>query len=566
MEYSQVGKVPKRFIFIPRIHTNQGGLSMKVKGLFILIAIAAVFLLGACSENDASKDVEVDEDALKNINETGMPIVKEPISLDVFVPVDPIGFKQWDDILVWNKYADMTNIDVKWDKIQAGSLEEKRNLVLASGELPDAFYAAGIPILDLFKYGKQGTFIKLNDLIDKHAPNLSKVMEEYPEVKKAMTFPDGNIYALPTIISPESLSLRIGARPWINKGWLENLDMDMPETTETFYQYLKAVKEGDPNGNGENDEVPFGGINIDVLINWLKGSFGLANKGPENKYIDIDPESKDMRFFPIAEENKEMLQYIHKLYDEKLIEQNIFSIEGMQFKANGTDGLYGSTVYYDPEIIFGEGGKDFVGGLALEGPNGDKTYTSIGQLVTQIGAFAITSENKYPVASVKWLDYFYSDEGSKFYFMGEEGKTYEESPDGEFEYMDKITDSTDGLTLEQELAKYVPYVSVYAPAMFKEKFFQGSESSPASIKSAEKLEPYFPEEIWPAFTYTENENKTLAALEADIGKYVEEMRDKFITGDIPFSEWDSYTETIKKMGLNDYMKIQKAAYERYLDN
>lgn len=34
------------------------------------------------------------------------------------------------------------------------------------------------------KYGAQGTFVKLNDLIDKYAPNFKKLMDKYPDLKK----------------------------------------------------------------------------------------------------------------------------------------------------------------------------------------------------------------------------------------------------------------------------------------------------------------------------------------------------------------------------------------------
>ncbi|WP_165769010.1 hypothetical protein [Virgibacillus profundi] len=40
------------------------------------------------------------------------------------------------------------------------------------------------------------------------------------------------------------------------------------------------------------------------------------------------------------------------------------------------------------------------------------------------------------------------------------------------------------------------------------------------------------------------------------------MRDKFISGNEPFSNWDDYIETIEKMGLNDYMDIKIEAIER----
>src|SRR5699024_8483406 len=277
---------------------------------------------------------------------------------------------------------------------------------------------------DLFKHGKQGTFIPLNNLIDKYAPHLKDIMEEHPEVENAMTFPDGNIYALPTIIEPESISLRIGSRPWIRQDWLDQLDMDMPETTDDLYDYLQAVKTEDPNGNGENDEVPFGGRELGIN-KWIEGAFGIANKGPANPNVDEDPDTGELRFYATSDDYKQMLEYLHKLFDEELIEQNIFSIDENQYRANASEGLYGSTDFYDPELLFGVDG--YVGAPALEGPDGDKSYVDVGQIVTQLGGFVITSANENPAASVRWLDYFYSDEGAELMFMGVEGETYEEN-------------------------------------------------------------------------------------------------------------------------------------------
>src|SRR5690606_36914088 len=96
------------------------------------------------------------------------------------------------------------------------------------------------------------------------------------------------IYSLPYITSPESISLRSFPILYFHRDWLDALEMEIPETTDEFYQYLKAVKEGDPNGNGQADEVPYGGNNIDVLIGWLNGSFGIGNRG--RPYIDMDLE------------------------------------------------------------------------------------------------------------------------------------------------------------------------------------------------------------------------------------------------------------------------------------
>src|SRR5699024_12738884 len=132
--------------------------------------------------------------------------------------------------------------------------------------LSDDCSLAQSPKTYLLKYGSQEMMLPLNDVIDEHAPNLTELMETDPSIRKAITYPDGNIYSMPALIEEEFLSLRLSARPWINEEWLEELDMDMPETTDEFYEYLKAVKELDPAGNG--DTVPYGGTDIQELVQW----------------------------------------------------------------------------------------------------------------------------------------------------------------------------------------------------------------------------------------------------------------------------------------------------------
>src|SRR5699024_8077883 len=141
--------------------------------------------------------------------------------------------------------------------------------------------------------------------------------------------------------------------------------------------YLKAVKELDPAGNG--DTVPYGGTVIDELVQWLSGSFGIMNTGYVNENIDADPEDPSkVRFYPVEDDYKKELEYIHKLYDEGLIDENIFTIEWRQFLSNGSENQYASMVFYDPIDLFGEEvGEQYDSLAALEGPDGHQDYTKI---------------------------------------------------------------------------------------------------------------------------------------------------------------------------------------------
>ncbi|MBU5465483.1 extracellular solute-binding protein [Virgibacillus sp. MSJ-26] len=540
---------------------------MRFKNIvFLLLAASLIVMLAACSDDDET-DAGGSEEALDNLNEEGMPIVDEEIELEIFAGKAATTADDWNDVLLLNEYEEMTNMNITWNQVAADGLDEKRNLALASGDLPDAFYAANIPVSDIQKYGDQGTFIPLNDLIEEYAPNISKVLDENPDIRKGLTFPDGNIYSVPTVYSPDFESLLIGAKGWVNGDWLEQLDMDNPETTEEFYEYLKAVKETDLNGSGENDEIPLSSVaEMSRIIHWISGAFGVQNKGQLHTLIDEDPDSGDIRFFPIHEQYKEMLEYLNRLYDEGLIEESIYSLEVDQHLANAADNLYGAVQFYNPIELYGEEvGSQFIPGNALEGPDGTKMYTGITSPLRSLGNFLITSENENPEATLRWIDYFWSDEGSKMFFMGIEGVTYEETEDGP-ELKDEITDNPDGLTLTQALAEYIINPGGNHPVMVTDDYFTGSENAPTDIEAVEEIEPYLIDEIWPAFTYTAEENDDISVLETDLDKYVSEMQAAFITGEKDFSEWDDYVEQVESMGLDDYMEIQQAAFERYKEN
>lgn len=543
---------------------------MRSKVSLLVVFLAFLLIVQGCgkpktSDSTTETDNEVNQ---KNFNETGMPIVNEPITLDFFASYSPQSAKDFNNVPVLDEYEKLTQIKVNWEQVPMNNLAEKMNLALLSDELPDVFYGMWMSNNDVFKYGSEGTFIPLNDLIEQYAPNLSALLDEYPSIRKGLTFPDGNIYSFPTIYSPEFTSLLVGSKPWINEEWLEKLDMENPKTTEDFYHYLKAVKESDLIGDGKNKEIPYGepSNNLDYLTHWLKGSFGIGNRGRLHQDIDIDPDTGELRYIPMLDGYKDMLEYMHKLYSEGLIEQNTYSLETEQYLANGASGLYGATNYFNPVEMFGkEGGSAYTSGHALEGPRGHREYTGMTHPLYSSGQFMISKDNKNPAETVRWMDYLgFHDDGVKLFYMGIEGVTYEETPEGPV-LTEEITNNPDGLSETQALAKYMIAPGGGHPTKIVSEYYSGADNSELELEATEKLKPYLIEEAWPTFSYTKEGSKVINTLGSDIDKYVSEMKAKFIVGEVPFSEWDKYVETIEKMGLKQYMEIKEKAYNRYSD-
>lgn len=520
----------------------------------------AIFLslLMACSgiETQEVKDPEDD-----NFNQTGMPIVDDPVTLKFMTGQSSLTAQDYNDVLVWEEYEKKTNIHIDWGLTPNEELDTKIMLDLVTGEHPEAYYATGLPVNSIYEYGQHGTLLKLNDFIDDYMPNLKQILETYPDIKKGITFPDGGIYSLPTIHDPEFTSLLSNNKPFIKKEWLEKLDMDIPETTDAYYDYLKAVKETDLSDNNKGDEVPFSAMNINHLYNYLKGSFGIGNRGSHHQHIDVDPETDELRFFPMTDEYKQLVEYMNKLYTEELIDDRIYTMDDNKFLTEGSQGLYGSTILPNADSRLGLD-DEYVGMPALEGPNGEKSWNFIKSPLSNMSGFMLTDKNENIAATLRWMDYFYGDEGARLFFMGIEDETYEVAEDGTYKYVDDLTDEED-LSLDHRLSPYFTYIGGGYAGLMLEKYFNGDAGRPSSIAATEKLEPDMIDEVWLPFTYTDDELSELANIQVDIDKYVDEMRAKLIVGQESFDEWDAYLAEFEKMELDKYMEIQEQAYERY---
>ncbi|MET3655607.1 extracellular solute-binding protein [Sporosarcina psychrophila] len=515
-------------------------------------------ILGACSKDD--EPAEKGENA-GNVNATGMPIVEEKIQVDGFA-AKFFSSQDWDSLMLWEEYEKMSNVEVNWTTVQIEGLAEKRNLMLAAGDYPDFYFASALSKTDLIKYGEQGVFISLNDYIDEYAPNFKQLLDKYPSVKQGVTMADGNIYGFPAIYDPEFEALRAGT-PWINKDWLEKLELKAPETPDELYVVLKAFKEQDPNGNGKADELGWGsGYGVAEFTSYLRGTYGLNKQGSMNINLDFKEGTEEFRFVPATDEYKEMLTFLNKLYKEGLVNQDVFTTEPQTFSAEASKGNYGMLSEVDPKELLKLDG--YVGVPVLEGPTGERAYNTVSTGLGNLGMFVLTDKAKNPEAMVRWMDHFYGEEGNKMFFMGFEGVTYEEDAEGNFKYLPEITDNPNGLNMDQAISEYLTWPGGYYPGIVRQQYFQGAEGKEATAANAAQTKPYRikDEDIIPGLNYTLEENDKVSAVMTDVQTYVDEMTAAFITGKQDFSKWDEYKKTLNKMGLQSYLEVAQEAYER----
>ncbi|MGN7454260.1 extracellular solute-binding protein [Paenibacillus pasadenensis] len=485
----------------------------------------------------------------------GMPIVQEPITLSLMAP--DVGHAKWEDMAVLKEMEKLTNIKLTFQNAPQDSFETKKNLVFASGSYPDIFYAADLKPAEQVTYGSQGVLIPLEGLIDGgYAPNLKKILDENPQIRKNITTPDGHIYALPNV---DLTAVWYRSPMWYNGSFLKKLGVsELPKTTDEFYAYLKRVKAEDANGNGKADEIPLTSTKLDDLRMFFFGFWGMYD---EVIYADKDGK---VHYSPQEEGYKGYLTFMNKLWSEELLDHETFSQTDEQKKAKGKNNQV--AVFNDYYPYFTMGGEPSREHPMMQPLQSEIAGTPVygkhpGQSAN--GVFAISKTNPNPEATMRWADYQYGYEGSLLFSQGPENVLWK--------YSDKATLTKEPLEVpgggsrDDYKGTLTPNYGILPPGVNLPENNKGLQSDFDAFIAEENEKKLVPigKIPFPNVFLTPEEQSEVTAMLSDMNPYVEQMEAKFITGQEPLSGWDKYAAQLKKMGSDRIVEIYQAAYDRW---
>ncbi|MCL2831916.1 MAG: hypothetical protein FWD78_01985 [Treponema sp.] len=524
------------------------------KSLIVFSFCAAMLLVfAACSKPAVTATAPVKSTAAVN---AALPAVT-PVTLKIMQSYNSVT-RPYSEIELWQRYEKRTNVIINWISVTDTERNEKRNLSIASGDLPDAYYRCGFTNADLLSYGMDGIFINLMPLIPDYAPNFKAMMDSDRAVSKGITQADGNIYSLPFLC--DFLSANYGTKIFYNSKWLDAVKLTEPATITEFTNLLRAFKNANPGG-GEKC-IPLECNDLPGIVLYLQGMFGLQNRGSATNWVDMDPNTNKLRFYPAADEYRSVMDYTHQLFAEKLINPDIFTNNLNLAGANLQNQFVGAYIAVNP-VAAGQYSADYIGGGVMAGPTGIRLANGINPKMRDPGAFTITKVNQYPELTMRWEDYFYSEDGIREFFMGWEGETYT-IDNGVYNYVPYITNNPNGLTLDQAASQFVPWPGAGQPTLQTEMYSKGGASMPEAVAATRKSEPYFPKEIWAPFTHTAAESDRINALQADLNNCIGEARANFVTNGVTDATWNKYLSDLKSIGLDEFMQIEQAAYDRYI--
>lgn len=500
-------------------------------------------------ETGTDAETETDENGKVDgiMYETGLPLVDEgdyTFSMFYDESIDSAEYYMADF------FEKQTGVKVDFKPYPYDIARERLNLDMNSGDYADAIGGWILGDEDILNFGmERGIFIPLEDYFEKYCPKITEILDQ-PGVRDAMTAPDGHIYCIPYV----SRDVEVEYCPYINTDWLERVNMELPTTTDEFEAVLKAFKEQDANGNGDpNDEIPFSADPNNKKIEALAGWFGV----PMNRVGETVAEDGEVQYAGISSQYREFLSWFRKLYEQGLVDQELFTQDLSTWQGKGNRDLYGVSMAYNSGAFSGlpdtEEKPPYATVPVLNGDNGGKwlRYSDgIGIYRTQL---AITDKAEHPEIICRWFDNLFQPDNAVQRSWGPLGELVEKDGDNYKVVVDKST------LPEEEQKKYEHMFPWTIPSYSVDYTVdEGVQRYSEQDVAAEEYGPYMTP-VRPKFWVDLESGADYADISVPITEHFTTQQAQFIFGELDVDDdavWNDYVSGMKDMGLERWCEYR----------
>ncbi|MCL2832529.1 MAG: extracellular solute-binding protein [Treponema sp.] len=510
----------------------------KIPFLFLsLIAASGIFANGTRQEAPGP-DLQ--------INVTGIPIIKDLVTVDAVVVKNPNSRTPIDEMAPVIDTEKKTNVHIAWTEVPMASWAEKVNLLIAAGDLPDTFIGGGVNLARTVE-----SFARLNDSIAKYAPAVQQLFKNRPDLKAYVTMPDGGIYSLPT--GSEAYSGLCNDQLWINKSWLDDLGLKMPATTKEFEDVLTAFK------NYKAGAIPLSACHSAgdsaLELNSLTGSFGALYK----RATALVVQDGKIVFAPAEKGFYDALVWLHSLYSRGLLDQEVFIQNRQQYESKfKTDETAGAFFAFTPDFVVApEIANHYVALPPLTGPNGQQPVWAKGFPVSN-EAFTITKNSKYVDVLVRWYDYLNSSmENMLEWGWGMKDYSWRMRPDGKWE----IASDNQPADMAYAVWRHSFAPATVSPILFRSEWVgpdaQYFSAERDQIKNAAVLSylPYLEKETVGSLFLSADDATTRNLIWVELNNYLIRFFAQSIMNGIDDAGWNAHLATLKTLRADEYVAI-----------
>lgn len=485
------------------------------------------------------------------------------------------------------------NIDLEIEELTGENVNERSNLMLASGDLPDLFLL-GLSNGQVVEYGVSNEeLLPISDYISEElTPNIYAFMKDEDSVEaiKAATASDGKIYGFPRRLesSPGRGDMIGTYRVFIDKDYMEAAGVkEVPTTLDGFVEFLRTIKkEVEPSEVGVNEFWPLVARSSHDSL-YFQNAFGWVTASPtEVSNPCWDAETQSIVVPCLTEKYTEYIKLYHTLYTEGLIHPDYFTMDKVAARALFGEGKAAVNTDAAPYLFDKEGFANYVLAEPLT-----SEWSADEPVVTSAKAYAvndiyISADTEYPEVCLRLLDWFYSDEGlvySEFgapkgsedtldmiggFFYDEETKTVicEEVASGVWDsiYNFKINN----YSLSQSMVGKEIYGVRAVESLYNNYLKMEVPSTELNLESADDhyrslcYNAQYKYLVYPLPSpyMTPEQNSKYTDLRSVIESYQDQEFAKFVVGQRPIEEVDKLLDELMDLGGKEYLELVKEIY------
>ncbi|MGB8451986.1 MAG: hypothetical protein WCD89_06600 [Anaerocolumna sp.] len=431
---------------------------------------------------------------------------------------------------------------------------------IASGTLPDA---AMVNLAQAKVYGEQGAFADLAPYIAKYAPNLQAYIDANPSYASYVTSDNGAIYGL-VKESPIFADL-IGYRADQFKE--AGIDVSTVKTVDDFTAALETLKSY--YGAKDDNYYPLSGRDSALrFAAWFGAASYTDANGSGGVYYNHE---KDGSFDIKADGAYDWIKTMKLWYDKGLI--NPLWVSGTNSEGDWESQTLEGTasVFYDyynrAEWFMENGGTDNNPDYDMQVLNffqdaNGKTIPITTSTLYQSGCVTAVNSScdEEKIATIlKFIDFFYSEEGITLANWGVEGDSFQIGSDNTKSFLADYTAEESKESGEKKWSFLSDRFTVCKP-VDQTAFYSWNTKLISDAANKYFIADNFLDR--PTLIYTTEQEEQLTGLVASVYEAECSGLTHFITGDTELNEanWNSFVQEMDGMGLADIEKIQQEAY------
>lgn len=481
------------------------------------------------------------------------------------------------------KYADWTEspfhtnmskqigVNIEWVIPTTGSDGNTfTNTLLADPDhLPNIMKGSGSFFNNANLYLEDGLIWDLTPYIQEYAPAYYAFLQTNPAYDKAMKTDDGKYWCFGFFREGGGWNDTYQG-PVIRTDWLQECGLEMPTTTSEFENVIRVFNEK----YGAKFAAPWSRFKQSPA---LAGQFG-GYAASDEQWAVVDGK---VFLGQTGDGYRAYLSWLNKLWEEGLLDQDIFSLDDTSIKAkvqNGQIGIgytsMGQMNNWNKECTAAGIGAVWAGCPIPKADDGSIScvFGGFGIGTSHAAVVTKTADEETLKLCLRALDYAYTQEGFLFWNYGIEGDTWVWGDEGLPVWTEKVANDTD-----------VDPMTKYNGATWGSSCIQADnllylKNSKAAIEANYTWFEVFPDDNeknlavtggwkWPVgTTFTLDESDELDLIAGSIGTYCTENFASFVTGTLDVDDdavWAKYLADFETYNLSRITEIRQACYDRY---